>query len=170
MLPGRAAQTPHGSTTMGMRLQTSLPTLYLPQPPRESSHLDTSPSMSCTVGPTAHEPALEHACLSQCAQQQEGSSPQPDSNSISSPGGPHICCPASLDITAETAVESQIGGSTEGSQSREGPELGWSLHTISVAPETLQQPWSLVGRALGGMWVSHQVLSITCLWVGYNHP
>lgn len=53
---------------------------------------------------------------------------------------------------------------------REGPELGWSLHTISVAPENLQQPWSLVKRALGGLWVSHQVLSITYLWVGYNHP
>lgn len=48
---------------------------------------------------------------------------------------------------------------------REGPELGWSLHSISVAPDNLQQPWSLVRRALGDL-----VLPITCLWVRYNHP
>lgn len=53
---------------------------------------------------------------------------------------------------------------------REGPELGWSLHTVSLAPENLQQTWSPVRRTLGGLWVSHQVLSITCLLVGYSHP
>lgn len=53
---------------------------YPPQLPKQRSHLDTAPTKSCTVGPSAC-PGGAH--LSQSAQQQEGSSTEPRRSSHS---------------------------------------------------------------------------------------